>query len=162
MRSYFVCGIDPGIKNTGCIIVRGDTDYKLYDRLFIQSSSEEELGTRLEKIYTGLQDFLDLPGNHLVDALAIEKVFHNKNVSSSASTQQVIGIVHLVARQRGLLLMEFTPQQIKQASGLGARANKSDMLNTSSRLLKTDFKTHHEADAALCAVLGVMKLRSKR
>ena len=89
----------------------------------------------------------------------MERVFHNKNISSSLTTGAVIGLVHLIGHHHGLPIHEFTPQQVKKASGLGATINKDTVKLVASRLFGSPIKSHHEADAALCALAGCLEAR---
>ena len=59
-----------------------------------------------------------------IEAIAIERVFHTHNVTSSLTTGAVIGILQFIAHQRGLPIHQFTPQQVKACSGLGAKIDK--------------------------------------
>ena len=161
MKMHFIMGVDPGIANTGVSIVRGNTGYKLIDTLHIKTEPEMPRGQRLNLIHDGLIDFLSRPGNNLVSSIAIERAFHNKNVSSSTSTQQVIGIIHRAAHISGIPVVEITPQAVKSACGLGGRATKDDMLRTAQALFRRDFKKkdNHLVDAAFAAVCGILKHR---
>lgn len=161
MKSHIILGVDPGIKNTGLAIVRGDTGYKLTDHLHIKTDPKAILGERLSTIHAGLIDFLSRPGNNLVQAITIEKCFANKNVSSNSTTQQAIAMIHLVGHKLGLPVIEITPQKIKAATGMGGRATKEDMLRTATALFGKQFckKDNHLVDAAFAAVCGILKSR---
>ena len=81
------------------------------------------------------------------------------NVTSSLTTGAVIGILQFIAHQRGLPIHQFTPQQVKKASGLGAKIDKDTAKLVASRLFGTQIKSHHEADAALCGLCGCLEMR---
>lgn len=160
MKTYRILGIDPGIQNTGLAIVRGDTGYKLVDCQHITTEPNTPLGARLDSIDTTLVKFIERPGNHDIDGIAIEMAFANKNVSSNSSTQQVIGLVHLMAHQLDIPIVEITPSQVKKACGLGGRAKKDEMLRAAKVLLGRDFEGNpHLADAAFAAIAGILKFR---
>ena len=161
MRNYIILGVDPGIANTGISIVRGDTGYRITDHLHIETPADDSLGKRLDTIYTEINSFLSRAGNELVTGIAIERAFHNKNVSSNNTTQQVIGLLHLIGHQRGLPVLEVTPQQVKSACGLGGRAKKEDILQIATGLFKVEFKKkdNHLIDAAFAAICGILQFR---
>lgn len=162
MKTYRICGIDPGIANTGLSIVRGDTGYKLVDVAFIDTDSDMPLGARLGAIHAEVVSFLERPGND-IDGIAIERCFHNKNITSSASTHQVIGLVHLIAHSVHIPILEITPQQVKKACGLGGRAKKDEMLRCARALLGRDFEGNpHLADASFAAIAGILAFRGKK
>ena len=76
------------------------------------------------------------------------------------TTGAVIGIIQLIAHQRGLPIHLLTPQQVKCASGLGTKIDKDTAKAIASRLFGTPIKSHHEADAALCALCGCLQART--
>ena len=159
MKSITVLGCDPGIRNTGLAIIRGDTAYKLVDYQYITTDTDMSLGARLDIIHDGLIEFIERPGND-INGIAIEMAFANKNVSSNSSTQQVIGLVHLTAYQLDIPIIEITPQQVKKACGLGGRAKKDEMLRAAQALLGRDFAGNpHLVDASFAAIAGILRFR---
>ena len=153
-----VIGIDPGIANTGIAIVQYEKNrYSLLDSCHVQTPPSELTGQRLKAIATEIEKLVDV---HVVDGMAIEKIYHNRNVKSSISTGMVIGISHLIAANRCIpFVFELTPQQVKRASGIGARIGKEQVLTMASRLLRTEIRNHHVADSALAGLAGLLKMR---
>ena len=91
--------------------------------------------------------------------VAVERVFHNKNVSSSISTGEVIGIVELAAAQNAIPVKMLTPQQVKKASGLTLKkADKTSMIRSMSRLfhVREDVLNSHTADACAAGLVGLL------
>ena len=156
MKTHTLLGIDPGIANCGFAVVSGNSSYKLIDSQLVKTLSKDETGKRLETIHDALTHFLD---THTPSAIAIEACYHNKNVSSAAATQKVIGLCEHTAYLFSLPVFTFTPQQIKAISGFGGSANKNEMIKIASRIFKTKIPNHHTADAAFCAVAGILKKR---
>ena len=153
-----ILGIDPGIANTGLSIVKANTvGYSLIATETIKTKACDETGKRLSIIQDEIHATLDA---WKIEAIAIERVFHNKNISSSLTTGAVIGLVHLIGHHHGLPIHEFTPQQVKKASGLGASIDKNTVKMVASRLFGTPIQSHHEADAALCALCGCLQART--
>ena len=70
-----------------------------------------------------------------------------------------------LSRLKGMeTLFEFTPQQVKMASGLWVRATKKDMVGMATRMFGAGFnkaKSSHVADAAFVALAGHLKLRQR-
>ena len=152
-------GIDPGIANTGLAVVElNQHRYKLLTTQLITSTPKETESVRLLNIFEAVYETLDTKGLDIT-AVAIEKVFHNKNVSSSIKTGKAIGAVLCAAGQHDIPVIELTPQQVKCASGLSSKANKANLLRAASRLFGVEIATHHEADAAFCAVAGILQAR---
>ena len=156
MKSFTILGVDPGIANCGFAVVKGISNYNLMDTELVKTPSTDETGKRLETIHDTLSHLLD---THTPSGIAIEQVFHNKNVRSSISTGKVIGLVEHTAYMFSLPVFTFTPQQIKASSGFGGNANKAEILRVASGLFRTTFKSHHVADAAFAAISGILKMR---
>ena len=153
-------GIDPGIANTALAIVKSNgVGYTLGKTLLVKSTPKQSESIRLLKIYESVYEILDTP-EYKFNAVAIEKVFHNKNVSSSIKTGKAIGAALTAAAQHDIPVIELTPQQVKSASGLSNKANKDNLIRAASGIFKTDITNHHLADASLCALAGVLRQRS--
>ena len=99
-------------------------------------------------------------GDYDLTGLAVKRVYHNKNVSSSIATGKVIGLCELIAFDAGIPCELFTPQAVKCASGFGGSADKKMLLRVSSRLFGQKITSHHVADAALVVLTGCLRLRS--
>ncbi|HUC91326.1 MAG TPA: crossover junction endodeoxyribonuclease RuvC [Paenibacillus sp.] len=108
-----VLGIDPGIAIVGF----GFID-KIGSRLVpVQYGSvETEAGTphptRLLQVYESVGALMD---KYKPDAVAVEKLFFNRNVTTAFTVGEARGVVVLAAVQRGLSVAEYTPMQVKQA-----------------------------------------------
>ena len=151
-------GIDPGIAHTALAIVKTHSvSYSLIAAETIKTRPRDETGKRLSIIQDEIHATLDA---WKIEAIAMERVFHNKNISISLTTGAVIGLVHLIGHHHGLEVHEFTPQQVKKASGLGALIDKDTAKLVASRLFGTPITSHHEADAALCALCGCLQVRT--
>ena len=158
MGNSIILGIDPGIAHSGLAVVKGKAvGYSLIAAETIKTRPRDETGKRLALIHDAIHATLDA---WKIDGIAMERVFHNRNISSSLSTGAVLGLVHLIGHHHGLPIHEFTPQQVKKTSGLGATINKDTVKLVASRLFGTPIKSHHEADAALCALCGCLQART--
>ena len=131
--------------------------YSLITAETLKTSARDDTGKRLSLIH----DEINAPRDAWhIDAIAIARVFHGRNTTSSLTTGVVIGLVHLIAYQRGVPIHLFTPSQVKCASGLGAKADKKQVLKIASRLFGTPIKSHHAADTSLCALTGCLQART--
>ena len=156
---YITLGIDPGIANTGLAVVAFDKNcYTLKKTLLVKSTPKQDESHRLLKIYEAVYEILDTEAPSIT-SVAIEKVFHNKNVSSSISTGKAIGAAIIAASQHDIPIIELTPQAVKKASGLSHRADKDNLIRAASGIFKTQIKSHHTADAALCGLAGILQHR---
>ena len=152
--SQRVFGVDPGMANCGwSVVVRNRSGkFILIDSGCIRTSSAESEGARLLTIYQQVSELLHV---HVPNNVAIERVFHNKNVSSSLTTASVIGVCQLASAQMGLDVAMFTPQQVKSAVGI-PNSNKASVLKHVNLLLDAEITNHHEADAAAAAIAGFL------
>ena len=151
-----VLGIDPGIANTGwAVVLKSPGGYLLVSEGLIQTDSKTSTGERLLKLYQSLSEVV---ATHSPSLISIERCFHNKNISASQSTGAVIGIVHLIAAQLGCCpVQEFTPQQVKAASGLGGRADKTQVQRMTGKIFQREQMNTHIADAVVCALAGLLE-----
>ena len=154
-KSVRCLGIDPGIAHTGwAVVVKSQNGYRLVSDGLIKTDASLSTGDRLLAIYTSISEVI---ATHLPDRIAIERCFHNKNISSSLTTGAVIGVVQLVGAQIGLSVSEFTPQQVKACSGLGGRADKKSVEKMMCKVFGRERLNPHVADAAATAIAGVLQ-----
>ena len=155
MRS-FCLGVDPGIANTGlAVVVRTPSGYNLVALRYVTSRADEPEAQRLLKIYSAVDALL---AEHTIDGAAIERVYHNKNVSSSIKTGKAIGAALCAIGAHAKPAIEITPQQVKQATGMGSKADKDCVSRAMARLLGVNPKifNEHTADAAATAMAGLL------
>ena len=103
-----ILGIDPGIAHTALGVVSSEKHrYTLKQTELVKSTPKQPESLRLLKIYEAVYETLDALD---IGAVAIEKVFHGKNVSSSISTGKAIGAALTAAAQHNIPVIELTPQ----------------------------------------------------
>lgn len=152
-------GVDPGIANCGMACVYRDMNHKYHilESVRVKTKSSDSRPARLAQIQAALVRLLEL---HSVNCIAIEKVYHNRNISSSISTATVIGVLEVAAHTYGHPVLNFTPQQVKTGAGVPG-AGKDMMVKMASRLFRTDGLSHHEADAAFVGLVGLQAFHRK-
>ncbi len=107
----FVLGIDPGLTTTGYGAVRrtgGSLEAVAVG--VIRTDAEAMQATRLAEIYRDLCSLLD---ELQPDALAIERVFLNRNRSTAIGVGRASGVIMLGAAQRNIPVDEYTPTAVK-------------------------------------------------
>ena len=117
----------------------------------VKSTPKMVIAERLIGIYEAV---FSLIRDFDFDFVSVERVYHNRNVSSSISTGSVIGAVMCASALLHVPVVEVTPQQCKMATGLGGKADKEMVIRMMSRLFKQKRLNHHIADAAACAIAG--------
>ena len=160
MKNKLVIGIDPGIASTGWAVVkRLTTKYQLLDSGLIVTPPRTPLRKRLKTHFSEIQDALK---KYRPDLVGIEAVFHNRNISSSMSTSNVIGVVELACELADVPTLQMKPQLVKSAlTGIGT-ASKAKMIRAVSQVLGAEVKSQHVADAVACAVAGHLKMPIER
>ena len=131
---------------------RGSLSYWM-QAVSLPSPPKRFSGKRLHDIYTRLTELL---WTHTPDTIAIERVFHNKNVSSSLTTAAVIGICQLTAELAGRPSDLFTPQQVKAAVCGHGGAEKPAVKKFVERLTGVPVKNAHTTDATATAIAGLL------
>lgn len=149
-------GIDPGIEQTGWVLLSYDKAYHIVNKGTIKTSSECSTGERLQQIHTAIYNIAE----HQLDMIACEQVYFNRNVSSALSTAKVIGVMELIAHRWQIPCLTFTPQQAKMASGLGGKAQKKQVRLMMQKLCRKEFANMHESDACAVAIAGVLQFVS--
>ncbi len=151
-----VLGIDPGIANTGwAVVVKSSRGYRLIGDGLIQTDSKASTGDRLLAIYKVVSEVV---ATQMPDRLAIERCFHNKNISSSQSTGAVIGVCQLLSAQAGIEVIAFTPQQLKSASVFDGGADKKAVQRMLCKIFQRDRFNAHVTDAVACGISGLLTL----
>ncbi|MED4602937.1 crossover junction endodeoxyribonuclease RuvC [Paenibacillus validus] len=108
-----ILGIDPGIAIVGFGFI-DKQGHKLVPVQYgsIQTEAHTEDSVRLKQVYEAMVQLID---KYKPDAVAIEKLFFNRNVTTALTVGQARGVLMLAAVQQGLPIGEYTPLQVKQA-----------------------------------------------
>jgi crossover junction endodeoxyribonuclease RuvC len=147
-----IFGIDPGSERTGygCI----ETDGSRH-RLIVCGALAPNLTAtfpeRLMVIHDGLARLLR---EHGPDCVAIEDVFHARNVRSALKLGHARGVALLAASQAGLPVAAYTPAEVKRAVVGYGRAEKHQVQQMVRLLLglATAPSPHDAADALAIAI----------
>ena len=141
-----VLGIDPGTANTGYGVVRGGggTAPTLVECGVIRTRARDPLPARLREIYDGVIELID---RHAPHALAVEGVFYSRNVRTTVVLGHARGVILLAAEQRGVVVNELAPAEIKKAVVGTGGATKEQVQFMLTRLLRLK-SAPQPADAA--------------
>lgn len=148
-----VFGIDPGSARTGygCVASDGSRHRSLAYGV-IAAPAGAGLPEKLHGIHRSLAALL---AQHRPDCVAIENIFHAKNVRSALVLGHARGVAVLAAVEAGVPVIEYSPAEIKVAVTGYGRADKPQMQKMVQVLLGLDAapSPHDAADAlavALC------------
>src|SRR5579872_1897048 len=130
-----VLGIDCGTEYTGYGVVEEAPDGRLICLAVgaIRLNSRQPLPTRLNTIFGRLGELIQ---QHQPDDVAIEDIFYAVNVKSALKLGQVRGVAMLAASSAGLKVAEYAPLSIKSAVVGYGRAEKQQVQQMVTRLLK--------------------------
>lgn len=147
-----IVGIDPGIARVGWGVI-DEQGSKITPINFgcFETPKTDHIEQRLLSIYTFLSELFV---KYQPDALSIEELFFNKNVSTALIVGQARGVVLLAGAKHNIALTSFTPLQIKMALTGYGRADKSQIGHMVKTLLylKAIPKPDDTADALAIAL----------
>ena len=129
-----ILGIDPGLTRCGYGLVSlGNRRQVAFEANGILTTPKENSASdRLRELH---HDLSDLITEMKPDAIAIEKVFFQNNVSTAISVAQVSGMVHSLASSLKIDVYEYTPTQIKNAITGDGKADKLQIQTMVTRML---------------------------
>jgi crossover junction endodeoxyribonuclease RuvC len=106
---------------------------------------------RLKAIYEGLVQLIE---EYHPDAMAVEELFFNTNVTTGIRVAEARGVILLAAEQAGVPIQEYTPPQVKQAVVGYGKAEKKQVISMVTVLLglKKPPKPDDTADALAIAI----------
>lgn len=155
--SRVVLGVDPGSRNTGFGVIRGEGE-----RLFPLAHGRIAFGSRapLEKclcqIYDGLSELIR---RHQPQALALEEIFLARNVKSALTLGEVRGVILLAAARAALPVFHYPALVVKKALVGYGQATKEQVQLMVEKLLGLKVKDPHAADALAVGVCHLFHSR---
>ena len=129
-----ILGIDPGTSliGWGIIDVKGN-NYNAVDFGFLKTGTNIRNADRVKDVY---DFFIKLIKKYQPNYLGIESLFFFKNIKTVLKVSEIRGVLMLACAEKGLIIREFTPLQVKQAiSGYG-RADKKQVERMVEMILK--------------------------
>jgi crossover junction endodeoxyribonuclease RuvC len=150
-----IFGIDPGSGRTGygCIETSGSR-HRLVVCGSISVPARTAFPDKLMVIHAGLTALL---ARHHPDCVAIESIFHAKNVRSALKLGHARGVALLAASEAGVPVVEYAPAEIKRAVVGYGRADKAQVQQMIKLLLGLPAvpSPHDVADALAVAICHV-------
>ena len=159
-----ILGIDPGYAIVGYGVIEKNEwgQVRVLDYGAINTPKEEDFPVRLAMIQDGMNALIE---RFKPDAVAIEELFFNQNITTGIAVAEARGVILCTAIQNVPRVFEFTPIQIKQSiTGFGKADKKQVQFMTKTILgLKSLPKPDDAADAlavALCLAQTNTKLQN--
>ena len=155
-RPLRVFGIDPGLTRCGLGVVDGTPGraLTLVDVGVARTPAEDDISQRLLALEEQFEAWMT---THQPDAVAVERVFSQRNVQTVMGTAQAAGIAIVCAARRGLPVALHTPSEVKAAVTGNGRADKAQVTTMVTRILGLQAKPT-PADAADALALAICHL----
>lgn len=152
-------GIDPGTRRVGYGLVRKDrgaVTFVAAGILKIQSAEDAPALAETKKELDGLIK------KHRPDVLGIEKLFFAKNQKTAIAVAQARGVMLLAAREAGIPIREYTPNEVKLGiTGYGLADKKAMLKMVRLTLGKPDLAVIDDAsDALALAIMALNEIHS--
>lgn len=150
--SMIILGIDPGLAIVGWgVLEYKNTRFRTIAYGALQTPTGMRTEERLKMLYEGMKKLID---TYHPEAVAIEELFFNTNITTGIRVAEARGVLILAAEQAGLPIQEYTPLQVKQAVVGYGRAEKKQVITMVTMLLglKSPPKPDDTADALAIAV----------
>jgi crossover junction endodeoxyribonuclease RuvC len=130
-----VLGVDPGLTRCGLGVIEGEPGrvLRLIGTDVIRTPASDEIGARLLAIEVELDQWL---ARHQPDAVAVERVFSQHNVRTVMGTAQASAVAIVCAARRGVPVALHTPSEVKAAVTGNGRADKRQVTEMVTRLLR--------------------------
>ncbi len=148
-----VLGIDPGLTRCGLGVVDGTPGRPptLVGVGVVRTAAGLETARRLLAIEEAVESWV---AEHRPDAVAVERVFAQHNVSTVMGTAQAAGVAMLVAARHGLPVALHTPSEVKASITGSGRAGKDQVGAMVTRILRLPVAPT-PADAADALALAI-------
>ena len=155
-RPMRVLGIDPGLTRCGLGVVDGTPGRTLtmVEVGVARTPADDEISQRLLALEEMFEAWMT---THQPDAVAVERVFSQRNVQTVMGTAQAGAVAIVCAARRGLPVALHTPSEVKAAVTGNGRAGKEQVTTMVTRLLRLA-DPPRPADAADALALAICHL----
>lgn len=155
-----VLGIDPGTNTSGYGLVKiegNKLSHVISGQIINRPSYQFQL--RLKNIYDGLKKIID---EYSPDLVAIENIFHAKNIQSALKLGHARGVAILAAVNSGIYVYEYTPLQIKTSVVGYGGAEKEQVQKMVKEILNLpQILPEDESDALAVAICHINSSKIK-
>lgn len=149
-KMSIILGIDPGSRVTGYGVIRQTGRTLEYLGSGVIRTQVEDMPTRLKRIYAGVSEIIT---QFQPNMFAIEEVFLAKNPSSALKLGQARGTAIVAAVNQDLPVFEYAARLVKQTvTGIGS-ADKVQVQDMVTRILKLSEKPQADAADALAIAI---------
>ena len=147
-----ILGIDPGYAIVGWgVIEHSHGRYAPVSFGAVLTEASEDFNRRLEIIYDEIDSILT---EFSPDEAAVEKLYFTTNQKTAIMVAQARGVILLACQKHCIPIYVYTPLQVKSAVTGYGKANKSQMMEMTRKLLRLKEvpKPDDTADALAIAI----------
>lgn len=128
-----ILGIDPGLAIVGWgVIEYRNTKFRTLAYGSIRTPAGMRTEERLREIFDGMGELIR---KYTPDAVAVEELFFNTNITTGIRVAEARGVILLAAERAGIPIQEYTPLQVKQSVVGYGRAEKKQVITMVTMLL---------------------------
>lgn len=152
VKYMVILGIDPGYAIVGYGLLKYEGNrFTVLDYGAVTTAAGLPFGRRLEQIYDGISEII---AHFSPDAMSIEKIYFNTNVTTAIDVSQARGVIVLASQKNSLPIYEYTPLQVKQSVVGYGRAEKKQVQEMTRVILGLEKvpKPDDTADALAMAI----------
>ncbi len=155
-RPRRVLGVDPGLTRCGLGVIEGAPGraLRLIEVGVARTPADNDVSLRLLALEEQFEAWLTA---YRPDAVAVERVFSQRNVRTVMGTAQAGAVAIVCAARRGLPVALHTPSEVKAAVTGNGRADKQQVTAMVVRLLRLA-DPPRPADAADALALAICHL----
>ena len=152
-----ILGIDPGYATIGFGLITAE---RAQVHMVTYGAITTPAGLPLSKrLYQISRDLEELIGQVKPDAMAVEELFFNTNITTGIAVAHGRGVILCTAERCGIPLHEYTPSQVKMAVVGYGKAEKRQVMDMTRRLLHLKAVPRPD-DAADALALALCHARS--
>ena len=160
MPPFRILGIDPGFGRTGLGVVDmagGEATHVWHD--VIATPTEQPFGERLQAVRN---DVTEAIRRFQPQAAAVESLFFQSNAKTAINVGMARGVILLALSDLNIPMVEVTPSQVKQGIAGWGNADKKQVGEMVTRLLKLKEvpKPDDAADALALAIVGGLMFKN--
>lgn len=147
-----ILGLDPGYAIVGYGAVEScNGRHRMLCYGAITTRAGDLMAHRLLEISRDMRTLLD---QIKPDAVAIEELFFNTNITTGIQVAQARGVILTACAERGLIPYEYTPSQVKQSVVGYGKAEKKQVMEMTRMILNLS-KIPRPDDAADALALAI-------
>ena len=128
-----ILGIDPGFATIGFGLIQAErASVQMLRYGTITTPAGAPFPQRLSQIFEDMNELLELTKP---DAVSIEELFFNTNITTGIQVAHGRGVILLACQRNGVPIFEYSPSQVKQAVVGYGKAEKRQVMDMTRRIL---------------------------